>query len=82
MLAVDYRLTQSVAKFLTHIRKLDTHAEIKKKTMVETETRSFKIQSHLFFTMMKSMSKNIILIVKIVFFLEGGVVWCLEGERN
>lgn len=32
LLAVDYRLTQSVAKFLTHIRKLDTHAEIKKKT--------------------------------------------------
>lgn len=39
--------------------------------MVETETRSFKIQSHLFFTMMKSMSKNIILIVKIDFFWKG-----------
>lgn len=42
--------------------------------MVETETISFKIQSHLFFTMMKSMSKNIILIVKIVFFWKGE--WC------
>lgn len=40
--------------------------------MVETETISFKIQSHLFFTMMKSMSKNIILIVKIVFFFGRG----------
>lgn len=51
--------------------------------MVETETISFKIQSHLFFTMMKSMSKNIILIVKIVFFFgRGSGVSAWKGKET